>query len=642
MKKQFLLLLSVCFSWNLIAQTNIQELDSVTITTKIPSNKKNIGKISVDITHEMIENSRGKSVAQILNYVAGIEINGSRSSAGQNLGYFVRGGRNRQVVIMIDGIQVTDPSDISNGFDLRLIPTTAIDRIEIIKGAASVLYGSGAGAAVINIIMKPASKKAISGSLLFSLGSNSAAEKGDSEHTIEEFTSHVSINGTLKKFFYTASFSHKYVDGLSAIAAVDGEERFQADLFNRIDSRINVGYNINKNVTVSRFFALDKFKAGFDDFGYIDAENFSNTKVLRTGGKFKWKFAKGSLVVNDNYSWIDRENNSSYPTRYDSNSFTLDSYITYKLIKGLSVLTGLNINTSSFNAYSIPFGATEFSQDISEEDAKFEILDPYLNVVYNTDFGFSFIAGLRLNNHSNYDSHLVYSINPSYTYEFNAHYVRAFGSVSTAYITPSLYQLYDPLYGNDLLIPEDNTTREVGIEYVNENDFMVNIVFFSRKEKNFVDFILIDPDQYIYEYQNTMDQFKTSGFEVGLSKKVGKKLHVNVNYTNTQADESFKFRIPEHKANAHVRCQMSPNTSFGFSYQYNSDRLDNFFDPTTFQNERVTLASYQLLDFDISSKVTKNLRLFVNVNNILNEEYEEIYRYQTLGRNIRAGISLEF
>jgi len=263
-------------------------------------------------------------------------------------------------------------------------------------------------------------------------------------------------------------------------------------------------------------------------------------------------------------------------------------------------------------------------------------------VVYNTDYGFNFIAGLRLNNHSNYDSHLVYSINPSYTYEFNAHYIRAFGSVSTAYITPSLYQLYDPLYGNDLLIPEDNTTREVGLEYVNENDFTVNIVFFSRKEKNFVDFILIDPDQYIYEYQNTMDQFKTSGFEVELSKKVGKKLHVNVNYTNTQADESFKFRIPEHKANANVRYQMSPNTSFGFSYQYNSDRSDNFFDPTTFQNERVRLASYQLLDFDISSKVTKNLRLFANVNNILNEEYEEIYRYQTLGRNIRAGISLEF
>jgi vitamin B12 transporter len=101
----------------------------------------------------------GQSLAAILSTVAGLEINGNQS-AGKNLGYYIRGGRNRQTLILIDGIPVTDASGINLEYDL--IPAEQVESIEIMKGAASTLYGSGAAAGVINITKK-AGKKAIAG-----------------------------------------------------------------------------------------------------------------------------------------------------------------------------------------------------------------------------------------------------------------------------------------------------------------------------------------------------------------------------------------------------------------------------------------------------------------------------------------------
>ena len=131
-----------------------QALDTVFLDSKTPLTSANSGKVITTISAEQIAQEPNSSVAQLLNRAAGIEINGSRSNGGQNLGYFVRGGRNRQVVILIDGVQVNDPSQIANDFDLRLLPASAFEKIEVLKGASSVLYGSGAATAVISLTSK--------------------------------------------------------------------------------------------------------------------------------------------------------------------------------------------------------------------------------------------------------------------------------------------------------------------------------------------------------------------------------------------------------------------------------------------------------------------------------------------------------
>ncbi|MDK2772086.1 MAG: TonB-dependent receptor plug domain-containing protein, partial [Flavobacterium sp.] len=137
----------------------INQLKEVVVSdTKFEQKRENSGKIIEVITAEDLQKKQGQSLANVLSQVAGVEVNGSQSFSGKNQGVYVRGGRNRQVVIYIDGVPVTDASLINLEYDLRLIPVEQIERIEILKGSSSTLYGTGAAAAVINITLKKSSK----------------------------------------------------------------------------------------------------------------------------------------------------------------------------------------------------------------------------------------------------------------------------------------------------------------------------------------------------------------------------------------------------------------------------------------------------------------------------------------------------
>ncbi len=617
-----------------------EQLDSVFIDTKVQLPRKNSGKVVTKITSETLERSVGKSVAQVLNEVSGIEINGSRSFDGQNLGYYVRGGRNRQVVIMLDGVQVTDGSQIANDYDLRLVPAQNIEQIEIVKGASSILYGSGASTAVINITTKKSSEKPIAASFTTTIGTNQSQRNRD--YRAEEFSNSVNVNGTLDKFFYLATFNNRYTDGLSAIAAPEGEEAFESDVFDSFDTYVNLGVHVTENIKMSQFFSYGKFKAGYDNFDFTDADNLSQSRQLRTGGNFEWKYKNGKYVFNDSYAWIERELSDNFPVKYDSRFYALDNYLQHRIGKQFTAILGFNLSTSNMNAFSIPFGESQFVQVINKEDARFTIFDPYVNVVYISDFGLNINAGARLNTHSVYENKLVYSLNPSYNFALNESNLKVLASYSTAYITPSLFQIFDPSFGNEDLKPEENATIEAGLEFTTNTNFRASAVYFTRNEKNFVDFVTVDPVNFISEYQNIADEFTASGVEVELSKRFNSRWNVMANYTFTQPEERFALRIPKHKVNASVGYMPTESTTFTLNYQYNADREDRFFNMETFEQDSVTLGAFGLLDFYVSHQLLENLKVFANISNILNEEYEELFRYETRGRNVRLGLNLNF
>lgn len=644
MKQKHVLLalsLSVCGLLSAQETQKVEALDSVFLDSKVVQPRKNSGKVVTKITKETIENNVGKSVAQLLNEVSGIEINGSRGNAGSNLGYYVRGGRNRQVVIMIDGVALQDASQIASDYDLRLVPVSSIESIEIIKGASSVLYGSGAATAVINIETKKADKAPISLTVTSSMGTNKSTEDEDAD--IEDFSNYVALSGTLNKFFYNVSFSNTYTNGLSSIAAPeDAPTNFESDIFNRIDGKVDLGYNFSDNVSFHQFFTFDKYKAGFDDFGFFDADNTTYSKQIRTGGQLLWKYNKGRFVLNESFNFTDREVDSSFPTQFDARSIAFDTYGTYEFSETFTALLGFNGNFNSFNSFAIPFGGTDFEQTVSDDVASAQLLDPYVTLLYNSDFGLHVNSGARLNNHDTYGTHLVYNINPSYVFSISDSDLKVLGSYSTAYITPSLFQLFDPLYGNEDLTPEENTTIEGGLEFTSASNFRISALYFTRNEKDFIDFVLVDPDTFSYQYQNVSEEFTASGVEVEVAKRFENSLSITANYTYTSTDEKFALRIPEHKANVTIGYNPLQSLYLGLAYQFTGERDDTFFNSNTFENETVTLDSFSLLDFNVNYQVTKNIKLFASVTNILDEEYEEIYRYQTLGRNVRGGFTLSF
>ncbi len=614
--------------------TKVEQLEEVVVTdSKFNLKRENSGKVITKITQEELQRQQGKSIAEIINSTAGIEINGTKSNAGQNLAYYIRGGRNRQVLVLIDGIAVTDASQIANDYDLRLLNVDQVESIEILKGASSTLYGSGAATAVINIKLKTASKDKIAANFTSIVGSNQTSDENN--YAIEDFRNSVSVNGTLDKFNYLASFGNQYTDGLSAIS--NGTE---SDPYNAINGNLKLRYEFSKAFKMNAYASFDKFKADFDDaFSGIDTDDISKTNQYRLGIAPEFTYKNGSITLNGAYNNIEREIVSSYPAKFNAESFVGDIFNRYNFNDSFYTVLGVNVQENKMESFSIPFGGTDFEQSINPEEAKFTIIDPYANVVYVSEFGLNVNAGARFNNHSEYGSHLVYSLNPSFRKELNFGYIKGLASYSTAYITPSLYQLFEPTYGNSELKPEENTTIEVGAELNIKDKALFSVVYFNRDEKNFIDFI--DLGNFEYQYKNVDEAFTASGLEFTANYKITKKLALNANATYTKVEENLNLRIPELKVNARLDYQLCDATFMSLSYQYNDDRRDSVYNNDTFMNEDVTLKRYSLLDVYVSHKIVKEkVTLFANVTNILNEDYVELFGYSTKGRNINLGVTI--
>ena len=250
--------------------TKTEVLDEVVVSSsRFEIKKEDSGKVITKITQEELQKMHGKSIAEIINSTTGIEINGAKSNAGQNLSYFIRGGRNRQVLILIDGIALTDASQIANDYDLRLLNADQVESIEVLKGASSTLYGSGAATAVISIKLKTASKKQISANFKSALGSNQSQD--DSNYQIKNLNNSITVNGTLSNLNYLASFGNQFTNGLSAIKS--GTEE---DAFNSINGNLKLGYKFSTAFKVDVYGSFDNYKADFDDgFEFKDANNTS-------------------------------------------------------------------------------------------------------------------------------------------------------------------------------------------------------------------------------------------------------------------------------------------------------------------------------------------------------------------------------
>ena len=628
------MLLSVGFAQTVQDSTKVEKLDEVYLTdSRFALKRENSGKVITKITSEDLEKLQGQSIAEIIGRTVGVEINGVRSNAGQNLSYFIRGGRNRQVLIMIDGVQVTDPSQIANDYDLRLLNTDQVESIEILKGASSTLYGTGAAAAVINIKLKEASKKKFNVSLRSTAATNRSSEDGS--YAIEDFRNSVSVNGTIGQFSYLASFGLQSTDGLSAI-----ENTSESDKFKSTNANIKLGYKFNDAFKLNAYAGFDNFDANFDDsFGFVDADNVSKSNQYRIGISPQYKYSNGSVVLNAAYNDVEREIASDFPSMFNAQSLVLDAYNRYNFNDKVYTVLGINFQNNTMESFSIPFGETDFSQAINPNNATFNSFDTYVNAVYVSDFGLNINAGLRLNNHSEYGSYLVYSINPSFKETLEFGYLKGMVSYSTAFITPSLFQLFEPSFGNPNLEPEENDTFEIGAELYLNNKATLSLVYFNRNEDNFIDFV--DTGGFVFQYRNIGESFKANGLEFVANVSTIKNISFNTNVTYTKVREDIGIRIPKLKINARLDYQLSDKTTLGVSYQFNDDRNDVFFDNTTFQSISVNLEPYILTDFYISHKILNNrMTLFANITNIFNEEYQELFGFETRGRGVNLGFNL--
>ncbi|WP_285653831.1 TonB-dependent siderophore receptor [Allomuricauda sp. NBRC 101325] len=618
MKKNHFWLIAMVLAGKGLSAQNVQQdslkvhqLDEVVVSdSKFELKRENSGKTVIKITAEELKQKQGMTVAEIINSKSGMEITGSRGRDGDVLGVYVRGGRGKQVLVVIDGVRVSDPSTFSQEYDLRLLSPSNIESIEIIKGAASTLYGTNAATAVINITTKKSSQKQIAGSFQTSVGTNQTSE--DQNYNFGSISNAVNVNGTLNKFNYAVDFSNRYKSGLSAAVTPANEE----DVFSHYSTNVRLGYQITNHFEVSVYGNQTKYNTEYDASN-ADANNLGKSEQQRAGLSSSYTYGKGSVHVNT--AFTDYETNSSDTwgeSTTEGKNWVLDLYNKYVFGEQWHTILGVNYIKDE----------AAFS-DIAE----FTIVDPYANVVYISDFGLNLNLGGRFNHHSEYGNHVVYNVNPSFVFKTTEGYVKLLGSYATSYITPNLTQLFGAFGSNPDLEPEENRTIEGGLELRANDKLRLSAIYFDRNEKNTIGY---DSN---FTSINLADEIDANGVEVEASWFPVQALSINANYTFTERKGDNAIRIPKHKANLSLGYQMTEKINFVLNYAYTGERFDTDF--MTYSD--VALDPFSLVNFYMSHDLIQNkLRLFLNAENLLNEDFTEIIGYTTRGRNFRLGLSL--
>ncbi|MBT8235322.1 MAG: TonB-dependent receptor [Bacteroidia bacterium] len=593
--------------------TQINYLDEVLVSdTKFESKRRETGKMVIRIGQEELSRSVGQSLAEIINRQAGLEINGSRSRQGEVLGVFARGGRGRQVVVFVDGVRVSDPSSFSGTYDLRLINPAAIETIEILKGANSTLYGANAATAVLYITTKKAVVDGFSAQITSSFGTNQTTE--DQRFKTAATSNNVVLNGRNSGITYGAEFGHSYTDGISSINTDDNEE----DKNELTTAAAHIGWQISDSWDVRVRATLAKLNTDYDEsFGLQDAAYsfLSEQKGIFLSSKYGTE--KTEIHLKAGMNSFRSENISAFPGDFEGQNSMADLYGKFFLADGITAIAGLNY--------------LEEKAELAEEET-FEIWDPYLQLQGKISPGIRVNAGVRLHTHSAYDTELVYAVNPVFTSQLGTTEIKLYGSYASAYLTPTLNQLYGDFGANAELEPESNRTAELGAQVGLGKTFQLEAVYFDREEENAVIF-----DNMLFQYENASTKIMVKGVELALGWKASKKLRLTANYTYTDRQGDAALRIPKHKAAFQGIWSMAQGTNLTLQYSYTGKRVDTDFN--TFSNE--ALSGFSLVDLHLSHDIIENkFQLFLRMDNLFNTKYTEIIGFNTRGRNLRLGVRI--
>ena len=589
-------------------------LDEVVLTdTRFALKRSQSGKTVIKINSEEIEQFSGLGLGVLLSTHVGIDVIGKNLHSGQNQTLSIRAGRNRQVLILVDGIRVSDPSRIDNDFDINLLNMDMIESIEIVKGAASSLYGSSAAAGIINIITKKTKEsiRLIAKRTWSTVQvSNQALDKINAGNQLINISGRLANSGISMNLNYAKSYSN-------GMSAVKGDE---VDPFKKVN--FNAGFNgkIGNQFYWQINWNEDEINSNYDNSYPIEDADFEfSTKLSRYALNTKFKYNKGSINLNAGMQKNIREFRSSFPTLNQSMNLNIDLFNKYIFNNKFYTILGFQYQKANMEA-------TDKTENYQT--------DIYLNSVYIAPSGLNFNFGFRYNIHESYRGHIIYSFNPSYSLKIDQNrQIKLLSSYSKAFISPSLYQLYDTNYGNLSLHPENNLSFEFGFEILSDEN-LFNAVYFNRKQNPTLIFNITSTELKPFGgYDNSDIEITYSGVELSYNLRLFEKAKTRLNYIFSETTNGDLRSIPKHAFTGVIDIPVLSQTNLNLIGQFTGHRIANDF---------TQLESYSLYTLQVNHKVEKfKSNLFFGIFNIFDTQYVIIPQYQSRGRNILMGLTVE-
>jgi vitamin B12 transporter len=599
---------------------SVRTLNEVVVTaTKFPKNQVETGKVLTVIDEAQLQRSSGKDISQLLNEQVGIVINGANSNPGKDKSVFLRGAGSQYTLILLDGIPVNDPSGVGGAFDLRLLPIDQVERIEILKGSQSTLYGTDAIAGVINIITRKKGDRPVSGSGTMSYGSYNT------------FKGNVGLVGSTDMLDYNVSYVRFQTDGISEAKDETGNGNFDKDGYTQNSFQFNLGIRPINKLSIRPFVRYTDYDGEYDRGAFADDTTaVYTTKLLNYGLTGQFILPKGAINLQYGRSSTERAF-GKFP--FKGNFDHAEVFVNHDLTTNFQLLGGINYQHLNMQ-----------DEKAVKRNPSIAIASPYASLFIKNLGGFSAELGGRYNNHSAFGSAFTYSINPSYLINKQ---VKLFVNHSTGFKAPTLSELYGQFGANDKLQPQESNSAEVGAQYIAPNGKLdVRATYFDRRIKNAIDYRGTG-------YINLNEQ-NDHGFEIEPTIRMNDKISIRAFYafvdgevtTKTQVDKDTTFnnliRRPRSSFGMNIGYQATKNFFVSANFKTFGERRDLFFDLSDFSTRSVNLSPYQLLDIYVEYNfINGRLKLFADGKNILNQDYTEVYGYTTLLFNLNTGVSFK-
>ena len=636
MQKPFLFLFLVLLTSNLAAQQSDETLEKILVTasrTPVPASR--VGSSYSIIDRADLQSRQIVYVTDALRDVPGLAV--SRAGTfGSQTQVRIRGGEANQVMVLIDGVEANDPA-LGDEFQFDQLVSTAIERIEIVRGPQSALWGSDALSGIINLIT-------VRGTEPFS--ANGYLEAGSFGTT--NVGAHVSSSGAI--YDINVGASHLETDGTNI--SRDGDE---------VDGNRNTTLNLNAGAQISERTRFEFFARHTDTARDFDGVDFFSTGLptdadRRTAATQDYLRASASTAFLDD-RWTHRFSFTGLET--DNENFgdgaPLGSTAAEKL--GFYYQTSLAFTESE--SHRLTFAIDRENEKFSQRGTASPFGDPnqdqevdttgYVLEYQGLDLGpLTFSAALRHDLNSDFDDVSTYRVTGSYLIGPSS--TRLHASLGTGQKSPTFVDRFgffsDEFVGNPDLKPERSKGWEIGLEQsLQRANLTIAATYFDERLEDEIDGFVFDPGTFLFTAANRPGDSKRQGVELWLTASPHDSLDLTASYTYTEAtelaslgNEVDELRRPRNMLAVNLNFTIRPRAEINLNVSYNGSQDDIMFPPFPLPPERVRLSSYTLVDLAASYRLTPTVQLVGRIENLLDENYEDVVGFNTPGVGAYIGV----
>ena len=591
---------------------NVEILESIIVTgSLIPIKLKQTGAAVTVITSKEIEESKTNNLAEILTGSTGFQVYESGGPYSLSRA-FLRGNETDHTLVLINGMKIVDPATGRGSVDLERITLSGVERIEVIRGSQSALYGSEAIGGVINIILKRGGDKY---KKYLNLESSNRLDK----------TFSTGISGSIKKLFFSSNFEHSEGPGISAAEKSLGYE--ENDSYNIDSGQLTLDYEINSDTDISltsRIFTseIEEDKAPLGPI--VDADRQTNL--------LDWQ-SQLSMEKKYDLFYMKISGSTSKARRYSLNEDRkFRRYIADLNIGKLQFVIPVNDSNTVVIGTSTERSHMDTQDENNAYDFKTSNTSIYFSYAKSYLENFYIDLSYRQNFHDLYGKSNTYRLASSYI--INTSGYRIHSSFGTGYRAPTLDEIYGT-YGSLDIKEENSRSRDLGIEFQSKNKKVrTDITFFSTQIDNLIGFG--PAPGYLYQNQGSA---KTNGIEFFINYIFRKNLEINTTYNFLTTNNNGKSlsRRRKHSGRTSIKWVIDryPEFTSYSSIEYHSKARDDAF-------TGAKLSGYALIHSNLTYVIDSKTTIHLKVENFLDQKYHLADTAGTYGRTISLGMNLLF